>query len=49
VETEKYLLSQEVSIPVFFSQHTQKVEEIYSNIVESTSKDSAPSAAQGTF
>nr|CAG4642367.1 EOG090X02MW [Evadne anonyx] len=46
VETEKFLLSQEVSIPIFFSPHTQQVDEIYSNIIESTNKDSAPSAAQ---
>lgn len=46
-ETERFLLSQEVSIPIFFSPHTKQVDEIYSNIIESTNKDSAPSAAQG--
>jgi len=45
-ETERFLLSQEVSIPIFFSPHTKQVDEIYSNIIESTNKDSAPSAAQ---
>ena len=49
MDTEKFLLSQEVSIPIFFSPHTQQVDEIYSSIIESTRKDSAPSAAQGTF
>jgi len=47
LETEKFLLSQEINIPVYFTPFTPELEEIYLNIKETTSKDSATSAAQG--
>ena len=47
MDAEKFLLSQEIAIPVYFTPHSEKLEEIYTNIKESTSKDSASSAAQG--
>ena len=47
LETEKFLLSQEISIPVYFTPFSPELEEIYLNIKETTSKDSATSAAQG--
>lgn len=46
LETEKFLLSQEINIPVYFTPFTPELEEIYLNIKETTSKDSATSAAQ---
>jgi len=49
LETEKFLLSQEINIPVYFTPFTPELEEIYLNIKETTSKDSATSAAQGIF
>jgi hypothetical protein len=42
-------LSQEINIPVYFTPFTPELEEIYLNIKETTSKDSATSAAQGIF
>nr|CAG4636847.1 EOG090X02MW [Ceriodaphnia reticulata] len=49
LDTEKFLLSQEIAIPVYFTPHSEKLEEIYTSIKESTSKDSASSAAQALF
>nr|CAG4643073.1 EOG090X02MW [Ilyocryptus agilis] len=49
LEMEKSLLSQEISIPVYFTPQTPQLQEIYSNIKESTGKDSASSAAQALF
>ena len=48
LDTEKFLLSQEIAIPVYFTHHSQQLEEMYTSIKESTGKDSASSAAQGT-
>jgi hypothetical protein len=48
LDTEKFLLSQEIAIPVYFTHHSQQLEEMYTSIKESTSKDSASSAAQGS-
>lgn len=47
IDAEKYLLSQEISIPVYFAHYTHSLAEIYNGIKESTIKDSASSAAQG--
>ncbi|XP_046436875.1 nicalin-like [Daphnia pulex] len=49
LDTEKFLLSQEIAIPVYFTHHSQQLEEMYTSIKESTSKDSASSAAQALF
>nr|CAG4646885.1 EOG090X02MW [Megafenestra aurita] len=49
IDTEKFLLSQEITIPVYFTPHTPKLEEIHTSIKESTDKDSASSAAQALF
>lgn len=46
LDTERYLLTQEVSIPVYFTLESPQLQEIYENIKESTSKDSGSSAAQ---
>lgn len=47
LEIEKFLLSQEIPIPVYFSPQSTQLDEIYKSIGESTEKDSASSAAQG--
>jgi len=47
-DAEKFLLSQEVTIPVYFTTQSPELDDIFSNIKESTLKDSAGSAAQGT-
>lgn len=44
---EKFLLSQEIAVPVYFTHHSNQIEEMYASVKESTSKDSASSAAQG--
>nr|CAG4650810.1 EOG090X02MW [Simocephalus serrulatus] len=49
IDTERFLLNQEIAIPVYFTPHTSKLEEIYTSIKESTGKDSASSAAQALF
>jgi len=45
-DAEKFLLSQEVTIPVYFTTQSPELDDIFSNIKESTLKDSAGSAAQ---
>lgn len=49
IDAEKFLLSQEIPIPVYFAHHTHSLAEIYNGIKESTIKDTASSAAQGTM
>ncbi|KZS07100.1 Nicalin [Daphnia magna] len=49
LDMEKFLLSQEIAVPVYFTHHSNQIEEMYASVKESTSKDSASSAAQALF